>query len=152
MAINFPISFILHSNTKGNDYVGFRNGQNYCRALKIKVLQKLQSPGCVCEEPGCTREPTQRLIKGKIRVLLCIEGVFTLGFVDSEHFFVSVSLSVLLGEVGWELGRLLLYSNISFFFSLGSRALTISFIFYNCSDLNCLHLSCFNLLMFCRKV
>lgn len=88
----------------------------------------------------------------KIRVLLCIEGFFTLGFVDSGHFFVSVSLSILLGEVGWELGRLLLYSYVSLFFSLGSRALTIYFMFYNCSDLNCLLLSCFNLLIFCRKV
>lgn len=152
MVINFPISFILHSNTKGDDYVGFRNGQNYCRALKIKALQKLQSPDCVCEEPGCTWEPALRRIKGKIRVLLCIEGFFTLGFVDSGHFFVSVSLSILLGEVGWELGRLLLYSYVSLFFSLGSRALTIYFMFYNGSDLNCLHLRCFNLLIFCRKV
>jgi hypothetical protein len=38
------------------------------------------------------------------------------------------------------------------FFSLSSRALIIYFIFYNCSDLNCLHLRCLNLLIIYRKV
>lgn len=53
---------------------------------------------------------------------------------------------------GEMLAVLLLYSNpCSLFFSLDSRALIIYFIFFNCSDLNCLHLSCLNLLIGCRK-
>lgn len=88
-------------------------------------------------------------------------GVSLLGFVHKGSSLCLCSFLLSQGQtVGggvWELRKMLamlfLHSDPPhLFFFLDTRALIIYFIFYNCSDLNCLHLSCPNLLINYRKV
>ena len=86
--------------------------------------------------------------------VLCASGVSLLGFVHQWVLFLPVLFFPFTGTNCW--GRrcwlCFLHSIPPHLFFLDSRALIICFIFYNCSEFNCLHLSCLNLLISYNKV
>lgn len=132
--------------------------------LEIKASQRVWCLGCmsaeVVQEKQLLADTGCSMVNGdKGMSSLCIRGLHT-GLCVPRGPLCACALSQerqtagggMLGA-GEMLSVLSLHSNpCCLFFSLGSRALIIYFIFYNCSHLNCIHLHCLNLLIGYRKV